>query len=305
MRAAIVRLSALGDVVCTLPVAGHLKKLDPNTEITWFVDSRFAGIVECCRHVDHVVTLKRGDKPGPQDPFDVALDMQGLLKSGLIVKNLKAERKLGYHWQREGAQFFSQAVLPDPTSFHIVDQYIDVARAIGTCPDEAADFGLVPREDDRAAIAEKVSGDYVVLNPGAGWVTKRWPPASFARVSEWLRQRGIAPVLIGGKGESDFEAFEDVRRETSAELVKLTGETSVRQLVALLAGARAHVGGDTGSTHLSAALDVPAVGLYSITRPKRSCPYGQVENCLYDESGLSAISPEAVIRVLERVLQRP
>lgn len=304
-RFGIVRLSALGDVVCTLPVAAHLKRAEPDCHVTWIVDSRFAGIVECCTNVDRMISIKRGEKPPRLDPFEVAFDMQGLLKSGLLVKDLKAKRKLGYHWQREGAQFFSQAVLPDPTSFHIVDQYIDVAREAVYAASDRAEFGLRPNPEDVTTLAARLPAEYVVLNPGAGWVTKRWPPASFARVCEWLEAQGLAPVLIGGKSEADMQAFDEVQRETKANLVKLTGETSVRQLVALLAAAKGHVGGDTGSTHLAAAVGVPAVGLYSITRPKRSCPYGQVENCLYEPGGLTQITPEAAIEVLRRNLIRP
>jgi len=280
-----------------LPVAGHLKQACPEAKVTWVVDSRFRGIVDCCRHVDQVIAIKRGERPVLEGSFEFAFDMQGLLKSALVVRSAKARQKLGYHWQREGARFFSSPVAPDPTSFHIVDQYIDVARAAIPGVEFPADFGLQPHPED----APKVEGPYVVLNPGAGWVTKRWPPASFARVAEWIVAQGMKPVLIGGKAEADHQAFEEVQRETKAPLVKLTGETSVRELVGLLAGAKAHVGGDTGSTHLAAALGIPAIGLYSITRPQRSCPYGQVENCLYDPDGLAMIAPESVIGKLEGI----
>lgn len=302
MKFLLVRLSALGDVVCTLPVAGHLKAAFPDCHITWVVDSRFRGVVDCCRHVDEVIAVKRGERPAIDGELDAALDMQGLLKSALIVRPAKAKHKLGYHWQREGAQFFSQRVLPDPSSFHIVDQYIDVARAacsvLGIAPrDLPTDFGLVPKDQS------KIQGDYVIINPGAGWVTKRWPPASFARVAEWITEKGWKPVLIGGKADADHQAFDEVQKETTVELIKMTGETSVQELVALVAGAKAHVGGDTGSTHLAAALGIPAIGLYSITRPARSCPYGQLENCQYDPRGLAQIAPESVIAQLGQVLR--
>jgi heptosyltransferase-1 len=298
VRFLVVRLSALGDVVCTLPVAGYLKGAKPDCEIVWQVDKRFAGIVRCCRHVDRVVLRDEA----AEGSFDVAFDMQGLFKSGWLVRQAKAERKLGYHWQREGSRFFSQAVIPDTSSFHIVDQYVDVARTAAEGGPDFADFGLAPLPEDVESISKKVSGDYVVLNPGAGWITKRWPPTSFARVAEWLHGQGLQAVVIGGKADADHAAYDEVARETSAPILKLTGETSVSELVALLAGAKAHVGGDTGSTHLAAGLNVPAIGLYSITRPRRSCPYGQVENCLYDPAGLDRITPDQAIRQLERVL---
>ena len=111
MKILISRLSALGDCVCTLPVATALKRQFPVSTITWAVDPRFAGIVECCSAVDTVLTCKPSfslaSLPRFESPFDLALDMQGLSKSALLVGRAKANVKLGYHWQREIAPFFS------------------------------------------------------------------------------------------------------------------------------------------------------------------------------------------------------
>jgi len=308
----IVRLSALGDVVCTLPVAVALRHKYPEAEIVWACDPRFAGIAECCTAVDRVVRLKPGLAPRSwmADPvgFDLALDMQGLLKSAVVAARARAKQTLGYHWQREGAWLFSSRVLPDPTSVHIVDQYVDVARAAGVEADRA-DFGLSPHPDDVQRVDDwlresGVQGRFIVMNAGAGWATKRWPPAGFAAVADWLANRGIWSVFIGGKADADRQAFEEVARAAKSDdkVVSAIGATSVRELVALLAGAAGHIGGDTGSSHLAAALGIPAIGLYSITRPERSCPYGQVERCLYDPGGLAAIQPDSVIRHLSTIL---
>lgn len=306
MRFLISRLSSLGDVVCSLPAAGALKAAYPESEIVWVADPRFAGVVECCRHVNQVVPAKPGFAPATwprfEGEFDAALDLQGLLKSAIPVARAKAKRKLGYHWQREGAWLFSQAVRPDPSSFHIVDQYVDVARAAGGKA-EAADFGLAPRTEDVESVrALAPPRPFVVLNAGAGWATKRWPAASFAEVIDGLAERGVVSVLIGAKGAADREAADAVIRAAQNRPTDLLGRTSVPELIALLSLAEAHVGGDTGSTHLMAALGRPAIGLYSITRPRRSCPYGQVGRCHYDPAGLANISPEAVLNSLAEVL---
>ena len=104
--------------------------------------------------------------------------------------------------------------------------------------------------------------------------------------------------MIGGPGVSDKEAAGEVIASCTSKPVEMLGQTSVRELIALISMANAHVGGDTGSTHIAAALGVPAVGLYSITRPQRSCPYGQIERCHYDPSGLAAIQPEQVLEAV-------
>ena len=79
--------------------------------------------------------------------------MQGLSKSGLVVLLANAPKKLGYHWQRELAPFFSSRIIPDPSSLHVVDQYLDVARFLGT-PMERAEFNLVPQNEDRIQMTD-------------------------------------------------------------------------------------------------------------------------------------------------------
>lgn len=304
MRILISRLSALGDTVCTLPVAKALKTAFPESHITWVVDKRFAGIVECSDSVDEIVACRPSFSlssfPRFDQAFDLALDMQGLSKSAVVIARAKASRKMGYHWQREIAPFFSSRVLPDPSSLHVVDQYVDVARAAGA---EAgvAEFGLIPKEADRdtmrALLKENgVTGAFVLMNAGAGWATKRWKPEHFAVLAEMLAAKGIQAALIGGKAEADVEAAAQVEAACPIPLTNLLGKTSVRELVALISLCNAHVGGDTGSTHIAAALNVPAIGLYSITKPARSCPYGQIHRCHYSSTGLHDIMPGDVYK---------
>lgn len=306
-RFLISRLSSLGDVVCSLPAAGALKKAFPESEIVWVADPRFAAVVRCCRHVDQVVEARPGFSPSTwpniEGPFEAALDLQGLLKSAIPVARAKAKTKLGYHWQREGAWLFSRPVIPDPSSFHIVDQYVDVARAAGGEAD-FADFGLGPGADDLASVGVKLGspGRFVAINPGAAWATKRWPAESFAQVIDELATAGVASVLLGGKAEADLAAGRAVREACRSEPIDMQGKTSVGELIALLSLADAHLGGDTGSTHLMAALGRPAVGLYSITRPQRSCPYRQIDRCHYEAEALANIAPEAVFTTLQEAM---
>jgi ADP-heptose:LPS heptosyltransferase len=316
MKFLISRLSALGDTVCSLPAAVALKQAFPESHVSWAVDPRFAGIVECCDAVDTVLPLKpshkKGSIPDFPEPFDAALDLQGLLKSALVVRAAKSSLKLGYHWQREGASLFSTPVLPDPSSIHVVDQYVDVARAaiqkLGGEPPESPGFRLAPREEDlervRELLAEVgVAGPFVVMNAGAGWATKRWPAPSFAQVIDLLHGRGVQSVLIGGKSKADQDAAGEVLARCQHPAIDLLGKTSVRQLVALLSLANGHLAGDTGSSHIAAAINLPTVGLYSITKPQRSCPYGQIGRTIYDPDSLANIVPDLVFARLWEAIQ--
>jgi len=307
-RFLISRLSALGDTVCSLPAAVALKNGFPDCKITWAVDPRFAGIVECCDAVDEIIRVKPSVKTIPtySERFQAALDLQGLLKSALCIARAKADRKVGYHWRREGAWFFSERVLPDPTSFHVVDQYVDVAREVGGKMDKA-EFRLKPKVEDLTSVREKlaekgISGRFVAVNAGAGWPSKRWVPAYFAEVVDALADAGYSSVLIGGNAEGDRLAASEVISGCKSAPANLLGATTVRELVALIDLCDAHLGGDTGSSHLAAALDKPAIGLYSITKPLRSCPYCQIDRCLYDPVSLADIKPEKVLLKLKEAL---
>ncbi len=299
-RFLVSRLSALGDVVCTLPVASSLKAAFPECHITWAVDPRFAGIVECADDVDEVVQAKPALSPSswPQypEPFETVLEMQGLMKSALATIRAKANKRVGYHWQREFSGLFSARVMPDPTSHHIVDQYVDVARAAGGV--ETAEFKLTPKPEDLARCAGLLGRASILINPGAGWATKRWPPEHVANLMILLDKQGVESALVGGPADAD--SHRDILQ--NAPGLSLAGQTSVRELVALVSLAKAHVGGDTGTTHLAGALRIPAIGLYSITNPRRSCPYGQIARCHYEPSGLGAITPEAVYQCVMEAL---
>lgn len=172
----------------------------------------------------------------------------------------------------------------------------------------AAEFNVKPKEEDVLAVRAKlkakgVRGRFVLMNVGAGWATKRWPPKSFARVADALADEGLPTVLLGGGSKADREAADAMAAECREGPFDMLGETSVRELVALVRLASAHLGGDTGSTHLAAAMDIPAIGLYSITRPPRSCPYGQIQRCHYDPAGLANIGHEAVLETVREAVR--
>jgi ADP-heptose:LPS heptosyltransferase len=306
MRFLVSRLSALGDVVCSLPVASALKAGHPGCEVVWAVDKRFAGILELCGSVDQPAPVSKPDwsHPALRQTFEAALDVQGLLKSAWIVAKAKAGHKVGYHWQREGSWLFSSKVMPDPTSLHVVDQYVDVARAVGGLADQA-EFLLEPDPRDTCRVAEKLEskgwkgGPIVAVNAGAGWSTKRWHPKGFATVADQVSELGALPVFLGAAG--DLPVWNEVRSHGAKSAVCVVGETDLRELVALIALARCHVGGDTGSTHIAAALGVPAVGIYTQTSPVRSCPYGQIHRCLDASDG--PVTAEAVFTLIEGSLR--
>lgn len=306
MRTLIVRRSSLGDVVCTLPCATAIKQANPESTVTWVVDVRFASIVKHCPDVDEVVEVGKDAREALRTVrnlggFDYAFDLQGLLKSAMLVGAARAKEKFGFHWQREGARLFSSPVLPEPSSLHVTDQYVDVVRAAGF-PADQAPFCIEPRAEAlftaQALLEGAGPGPRVAINAGGAWASKRWPAEKVAALCQRLAERGVLPVLIGGPGEEDLA--QSIADAADVPMVNAVARTGLPELIALLSLMDAHVGGDTGSTHLMAALGRPAIGLYATTRPERTCPYGQFDRCLYRPGDLPGIPVE---EVLDQVMQ--
>ncbi|MDI9635696.1 glycosyltransferase family 9 protein [Kamptonema cortianum] len=283
-----------------------IKKTFPQAEIVWAVDRRFAGIPQLCRSIDQVFVPPK-EKQNLKSAiralgeFDYGLDLQGLAKSASLIAMASCQKRLGYHWQREGAWLVSQPVLPDPTSIHVVDQYVDVARAMGAeC--HRAEFDLVPDPADIQSVQEKLisagwdcRSPLVLLNAGAGWATKRWPAKNFAHVAHTVHSAGGKVAFLGT--EADRAAFEEVSAFEPGPVIDFLGKSSVRELVALISLSAVHLAGDTGSTHIAAALGQPAIGTYTITRPERSCPYGQIQNC---DTNLERVTEMVVSHLTEK-----
>lgn len=321
----MVRLSAIGDVVHTMPVAAALKRSFPHIRLVWAVEDRCAELVECNCYVDEVFSLPRhawrmrrlspktwldgGSKllELRRRRFDLALDLQGLLKSAVVALASGAPVRLGYHWQREGARFLVKGVPPPTEPSHVVEQYLDVVRALGG-EVEPVDFGLGIPDAAVASIRRLlrdlgVSSPYAVINPSAGHPRKRWPPERFAVVCERLRAEGVAPVLVGHSSDAPIAAaIQSACHDLVADAV---GRTSLVELAALIRDSRLHIAGDTGSVHMAAALGVPLVALYAATDPARSGPYGCLSSVVsaYRPDGGGSLEDLSVDAVWERVVQ--
>lgn len=287
MKILISRLSALGDIACSLPAAGALKQSFPDSKITWLVDRRFSGLVECCSFVDQVVIVEKGLNAMIHQirnigEFDIGLDLQGLLKSALPIAISKSKNKFGYHWQREGARLLVSPVMPTASSIHIVEQYCDVARAAGGGNDIR--FGLHTNSVDLSKTKEVLQNAgwdgkqrLVLANAGAGWAAKRWAPENYAALVNTVESTGAKMGFIGTK--ADEPAFSAVADAGGGNAMNLLGKTNVRELVSLLSMASVVVAGDTGALHIAAGLSRPCVGIYTHTRPERSCAFGQLSRC--------------------------
>lgn len=202
--------------------------------------------------------------------YDLVVDLQGLLRSGIITKATQAPLRAGFTEAREGSRFFYTHTIKGGRDVHAVDRYLRIAAALG-CSTSDVVFDLPAR----AIASKKVQGivektrDYIVLVPGARWETKVWPAERFGKLASKLPKTS---VVIGGG--ADKSRAEEVVRLSEGRAVSVAGETSLPDLVELMRRARCVVTNDSGPMHIAAALDVPVVAIFGPTSPLKTGPYG-------------------------------
>ncbi len=295
MRVLLVRLSALGDVVHTWPLAVELKRRVPGLELTWAVEEPLRPLVEGHPAVDHVVTVAtRRWRRRPTDTRtrreigslrrrlrtlepELCLDPQGTSKSALVTWLSAASRRVGLArpWRREvlPGLAYTGTLAVEPGDLHVVRTNLQFLRALGT---EAPDAPIAP--DGRwllsRAGAVRPSGldaPCAVILPGTGMAFKIIPAEILGEVARDLAGRVGRAVVAWGPGE---EARARAVAGEGGPAVEVAPPTSLLELTALLAEARIVVGGDTGPVHLSASLGIPTVAVHMATSAARNGPLG-------------------------------
>ena len=296
----VVKLSAIGDVIHALPVSYALKEAFTDARVTWVVEPPAYPLLVDNPYIDDIILFEKKkfkslggflQNIGPfkarlqQTHYDAALDLQGLFKSAAIAWLSGAPVRLGTCNMRECSDKVSRPVIGPHAQGHIVERYLDVARELG-CPVHKVVFPMEisDRDADLAArimqqAGARMENPYVVLAVGANWPNKRWPTKYFAELSDWLYEKKMIPIIIGG-GVVDSQLAAEIDAAAEIPPVNLVGKTTLKQLAYILKNARLTLGGDTGPVHLSAGLGTPTVMVMGPTDANRNGPYGQLENAI-------------------------
>lgn len=303
MNILVVKMSALGDVIQALPVIPVLKERFPGSKIHWLVEEVAEPVVRCHPGVDRVLVSRRSAWPRElrrpetlfgavsqiralvtelRKPYDLAVDLQGLLKSGIWMGLAKARRKVGFRCARERLNrlFLNETVGGINSELHAVDRYLQLASWLGCSKVEEPDFGLhapqEAREYMRKLLASKgwePDAPWAVLVPSASWPSKRWSQVGFAKLGDQLAKTlGFQVALVGSEQDRPF--LEGIKGKMSKGALNLAGGTDIPALMAILEMARVVVSTDSGPMHMAAALGTPVVALFGPTAPWRTGPYG-------------------------------
>ncbi len=302
MQILIVKLSAIGDVVHTLPAAAFLKHALPDAHISWAVEQRAGAILKDSPVIDELIEidtrklrknlfsgatlesfkaqlshLQGNDKT---TCYDVAIDFQGLMKSGIVAKASKAPRRIGFETS-ELREKFSRIFLTEQIQTssigHVIEKHLALARALTDAKKDsmmAYEFPIAVSLEDEKYVDEAVSQrleKFAIINPGGGWVTKLWSAEKFGEVADWLWEEcAMTSLVTYGPGEENLaQAVQGSTRNNTA----IPFPSTLKQFVALARRAQIFVGGDTGPLHIAAACGAPIVGLYGPTAPERNGPF--------------------------------
>jgi len=344
-RILIVRLSAMGDVIHTLPAVQALREAFPKAMIGWLIEERWAELL-CAAGapqrgarsaqrplVDwvHTVDLKswrrslfamttaqqiaRVWNDVRAARYDVALDMQGAIRSSLLARWSGAPVIYGEAEPRESPASLLYTRRAITRGQHVIEQYLSVAELVTQRALTASHVEL-PRDPAAEAridqrLRQEGFGDFAILNPGAGWGAKRWPAERYGRVAHALAADGVRSILNYGPGEDNLAREAEDASAGAARAVKF----SITELIALTRRARLFVGGDTGPMHLAASLQIPVVAIFGPTDPARNGPYGTRSIVLRNpaspttharraqpDEGLLEVGVEAVVGAARRLI---
>ena len=303
LRVLVVRMSAMGDIIHGLPAIAALRAARPSWQVGWLVEQRWIELL--CAHTSerlqprselkpladwvHVSDFKEWRKGLSSaatwrdmrgcmrevraTKYDVALDLQGSIRSAMATRLSGAKTRIGSSQPREAParRFYTNPVVIKAT--HVVEHGLELAST-ATGEDLSYEPPLFPQDSTTEAWADRFCASIgfaplAILNPGAGWGAKCWPANSYGEVAKALADRGMAVIVNFGPQE---EGLAEVVRTASEEAARPL-KCSVSQLIALTRRASLFIGGDTGPMHLAAALGVPVVALFGPTRPERNGPY--------------------------------
>ena len=286
----IVLHGSIGDVARALPLANLLRRGFSRARLSWSIEPASFPLVQGHPAIDDIIVFDRSRglkafgaflRRVRAGRFDLVLDLQRHLKSGIVSWSSGAPHRIGFN--RADAKEFNWIF----NNLHIdafgdvlpkLDHYLKFAEYLGISK-TPVEWKLSISADERVSVDRHltdVGRGFAALFVGTRWHSKRWFASQMARCAEFLRDEyQLGVVLLGGKDE------EGIAREAVAQagkpLTNLVGRTSLREAIGIIERARVAVGPDTGLMHIAAAVQTPVVSLWGATSPARTGPHGYAD----------------------------
>ena len=282
----IVKLSSIGDVIHTIPTISILKEKVPEVKIYWIVKEHIYPILEFFPYMEEIIPVRKGEKwtklikKLKEKDFDVAMDFQGLIKTGILTHLSGAKIKIG--WGKNEIKelpgtIFYNIKINAPEKKHIVQKSIKFLKSLGIedvngLPEIKINFPPALKEKVEKKIEREFKGKkFVILNPGGKWHTKRWAPENFSELANFIKEKYPFEISVI-YGNDEKKLAEKIREK--APFVKLF-DLNLEELFFFISKCEVYVGGDTGPTHMASLLNKKIVAIYGPTSPERNGPFNR------------------------------
>ena len=304
MNILIVKLSAIGDVIHTLPALNAIRNYYPDANITWLVEEDAASLVIGHKALDRVIVSKRKRwlralrslfllstikdvygfiKVLRDTRYDMILDFQALLKSGILIALARGQRKIGFgkglEHMEHSYMFLNERIPAVDMEIHALTRGMVLLNAIGI-PTNEIEYKLPVSNDDCEKVDELMKRHdingvkfLIAINPVAKWESKLWPKERFARLADMIIDEYDARIIFTG-GSEDRHIIQDIMSAMKGRALNLAGHTTLKMLAALYEKTVLVISTDTGPMHLAAAMETPVVAIFGPTAPWRTGPYG-------------------------------
>ncbi len=301
MKILIIKPSSLGDVIHALPFLNAIKDSFPDSQVDWVISRSLKGIFESNPLINELIVVNKDswkrirnlpktvselsslNRILKSKKYDIVVDLQGLLRSGLIALSTPSTLKVGFADAREGSRLLYDKRVSVNGIAHAVDKCLEVAKAIGAGIDNPR-FPVHISNKAKTKISQLLGDvkEYIVIFPSSRWVTKRWPAENFA---DLISKTPVPCVVSGSRDDRQIartvlDSLESkyAGPSQSSRTLDICGKTDLSELVALIASAKTVVTNDSGPMHIAAALNKPTVALFGPTDPAKTGPYRWQKN---------------------------
>ncbi|HWR55879.1 MAG TPA: putative lipopolysaccharide heptosyltransferase III [Negativicutes bacterium] len=341
----LIRLSSIGDVLHCTPVARTLREHFPQARISWLVGEKSQEILHGNPDLDNIILwqrekweqeLRKGSwqksvadfrmltQQLKNERYDMVIDLQGLLLTGLIGWRSGARTRIGFRQAREGSALFYTHRVRNEHRLQIVHHYLQLLRPLGIRRfNTQMVMPLAQRHYDFASnlfSSQHINEDQdrvIILNPSTSWPTKCWPPAYYARLANLLGTGLAAKIMLLG-APGDVPLLKEISAGISQPVINLAGKTNLKELAAVVQKSHLFISGDTGPLHIAAAVGTPTLSLFGPTDPQvyapldekhaaivsdARCRYCHKRSCAHSTC-MGRILPEDVYLAARKIIQQ-
>ncbi len=286
----VLRLSAIGDVCHAISVVQAIQAYWPQTQITWVCGKIEAQLISDLPGIRVVVFDKKQGFSGMKalwktlshERFDALIHMQAALRASILSWGIKARYKVGFskNRTREGQWWFTNRHLPNTQAFHVLDNFAEFARYLGVPFDKPSWNIPLTKQDIAFATNTVQEKPTLVISPAASKDSRNWLTERYAEVADFAASHGLQVVLCGSPSAREIQLGKAITELCKQPVINLIGETSLKQLTAVLKQASVVLAPDSGPAHLATTQGTPVIGLYAHSNPLRTGPYNSLEHCV-------------------------